>query len=160
MIGKGRAIELIDKKITQLESIREPRNPDNLYDETYSQIYYGTEELLAQLFSKEKVEEFRSNLPIPAAWSGGRNYAAEIRSYKNHIGTCIALLKSYREHIEDFWPSDNNRGSDTKGDISLQPGWEHLLQECQRLEEIAGKIQMIFVNATPVDKIEQLTGDY
>src|SRR5437588_10113374 len=63
MIGKGRAIELIDKKITQLESIREPRNPDNLYDETYSQIYYGTEELLAQLFSKEKVELF-TKLPF------------------------------------------------------------------------------------------------
>lgn len=85
MIGKGRAIELIDKKITQLESIREPGNPDNLYNDIYSQIYYGTEELLAQLFSKEKIDEFRSNLPIPSAWSGGRNYAAEIRSYKNHI---------------------------------------------------------------------------
>jgi len=47
-----------------------------------------------------------------------------------------------------------------------RPTWEHLLQECQRLEEIAGKIQPTFFSNTPVnsnlptDKIEQLTADY
>src|SRR6266699_5119569 len=110
MFDKHKAIELINKKIVQLESIKEPRNRDNPYDEIYDQVYYGTEELIAQLFSKEKIKEFRSNLPIPSAISGPRNYAAEIRSYQNHIETCIALLKVYRETIEEFWPANN--GSD------------------------------------------------
>ena len=71
MISKAKAIELINKKIVQLESIKEPRNRDNPYDEIYDQVYYGTEELIAQLFPKEKIKEvpFKSPHSVRYQWA-------------------------------------------------------------------------------------------
>ncbi len=47
---------------------------------------------------------FRSSVNSEVAIIGGEiDYAKELQDYKEHINSCIAQLKVYRERIQNFW---------------------------------------------------------
>ena len=60
--SKNKALELIDEKISQFEKVLAESTYDNHYDESYDLAYYGTETLLAELFSKEEAMGFRRSV--------------------------------------------------------------------------------------------------
>jgi len=105
-IQKNKAIELINEKITQFEDIIKKTTYENRYKENYDLAYHGTETLLTELFSYEESMNFRNNVSSSSYFfpiDGRINYEKEIREYKEHINKCIALLKVYRERIQNFW---------------------------------------------------------
>lgn len=77
-------------------------------------MYYSTKGLLTELFSKEEVNDFGSDVVTPkptsfAAYSLATipNVTAirdaELHEYKIHIYSCITHLGMYRERIQNFW---------------------------------------------------------
>ena len=111
-IPKNRAIELIDGKISQFQKILAEATPDNQYNGAYRSVYYSTKGLLTELFSKEEVNDFGSDVVTPkptsfAAYSIISNVTAirdaELHEYKIHIYSCITHLGMYRERIQNFW---------------------------------------------------------
>ena len=105
-ISKNKALKLINKKILQFQKVLDEATYDNRYNEAYKFAYYGTENLLTELFSKEEAMNFRSSVndvSSAVSFGGGINYAEELQDYKEHINSCIAQLKVYRERIQDFW---------------------------------------------------------
>jgi hypothetical protein len=107
-IPKAKAVELIDEKIEQFEKIAKNATYENRYKEEYQLAYHGTEMLLTELFSEKEAIDFRMSVTGPLMAFVGReiNYAEEVRDYKEHISKCIAQLKTYKERVENFWPSD------------------------------------------------------
>ena len=106
-IPKNKALKLIDEKISQFQKVLENATYNNRYGEDYELAYYGTEDLLTELFSKEEAMNFRSRVSSMVAFIGGEvDYAKELQDYKEHIKRCIAQLKVYRERIQNFWGTD------------------------------------------------------
>ena len=106
-IAKSKAISLIEQKITQFEAVSAKATYENRYDLNYEMAYNGTETLLTELFSKEEAMEFRRNVTSVGFVAGGPiDYIEELNSYRGHISSCIALLKVYKERIQNFWPDD------------------------------------------------------
>ena len=76
-------------------------------------MYYSTKGLLTELFSKEEVNDFGSDVtpestPIVAYSLSAvsmltANRDAELHKYTIHIHSCITHLKMYRERIQNFW---------------------------------------------------------
>lgn len=103
-IPKNKALELIDEKISQFENVLDNATYNNRYGEDYNLAYYGTENLLTELFSKEEAMNFRSSVSSRFAFIGGKiDYAKELKDYKSHVNKCIVQLKVYRERIQNFW---------------------------------------------------------
>lgn len=103
-VQKSKALELVDQKILQFEEVLANATYENRYDNAYEAVYYGSEALLADLYSKDEAMEFRRNVTSIVAVAGGKeDHAKELQDYRNHIGRCIAQLKVYRERIENFW---------------------------------------------------------
>ena len=102
-ISKNKALELINEKISQFHKILEEATIGNIYDEFYETAYYGTENLLTELFSKEEAMNFRSIVSSPSLVFTRRE---ELQDYRKHISGCIAQLKVYRERIQNFWGTD------------------------------------------------------
>lgn len=100
-VSKEKAIELLDEKISKFQNILENAKPDNIYDQNYESSYYGTESLLAELFSEEEAMKFRSNVTSYAI--AGKQ---ELDDYKKHINSCISQLGVYKERIQIFWGVD------------------------------------------------------
>jgi len=104
-ISKTKAIQLIDEKISQFENGR------TLYkligNEPYQVAYYGTLNLLTELFSKEEMIKFweivnaSANLITKETDSTKASYLFSL-----HIESCIAQLKVYKEKIQNFWPDE------------------------------------------------------
>ena len=106
-IPKSKALELIDEKILQFQKVLAEATYSNRYGEAYELAYYGTETLLTELFSKEEAMNFRSSVNSGVAIIGGEiDYAKELQDYKEHINSCIAQLKVYRERIQNFCVTD------------------------------------------------------
>ena len=106
-IPKNRAIELIDEKISQFQKVLAEATYDNRHNEAYNLAYYGTETLLTELFSKEEAKNFWSNVSLGFAPYGEKiDYVRELQGHKDHINSCIAQLKVYRERIQNFWGTD------------------------------------------------------
>ena len=117
-IPKNKALELIDEKISQFQKILAEATHNNLYNEAYRSVYYSTKGLLTELFSKEEVNDFGSDVtpestPIVAyslaatsMFTVTANRDAELHKYKIHIYSCITHLKMYRERIQNFWGTD------------------------------------------------------
>lgn len=105
--SQGKAFELIDQKILQFQDILAKATFEKMYDESYELAYHGTETLLTELFSKEEAMEFRRNVTLPMVVVGGEeDHAKELQDYKDHVGSCIAQLKVYRERVQNFWGTD------------------------------------------------------
>jgi len=103
-LPKNKALELINEKLAQFQKILAEATYENRYSETYELAYYGTEILLTELFSKEEAMNFRSRVSSGFAAIGGTiDYEKELRDYKDHISSCIAQLKVYKERIQNFW---------------------------------------------------------
>jgi hypothetical protein len=116
-IPKKKALELIDDKISLFRKILENSTYDNRYKEDYDFAYCSTENLLGELFSKEEVISFRTNTSqIFSFIEENRVHAKELQNYKDHINSCIAQLKVYREKIENFW-EENELETITKSRI-------------------------------------------
>lgn len=104
LISKNKALELIDEKIKQFQYILDTATYDTRYNTEYNEAYYGTENLLKELFSEEEAKEFRlhvSNLVFIA--TAHKDYEKELKDYKKHINKCISQLKVYKERIQNFW---------------------------------------------------------
>jgi|YelNatPaOPRAMG01_1025707.scaffolds.fasta_scaffold13857_3 hypothetical protein len=103
-IPKNKALELINEKLAQFQKILAEATYENRYNEAYELAYYGTETLLTELFSKEEAMNFRSSVSSGFTVIGGTiDYTKELQDYKDHISSCIAQLKVYRERIQNFW---------------------------------------------------------
>ena len=104
-VPKNKALELIDEKISQFQKVLDEATYDNRHNKDYKLAYYGTETLLTELFSKEEIMNFRSNVsPGISSFNRGKtDYAKELQEYQKHINSCIAQLKVYRERIQNFW---------------------------------------------------------
>lgn len=108
--SKNHALNLIDSKILQFQKILNDATYENRYNEEYHLAYYGTENLLKELFSEEEAKNFRNNVTIHFVFFGDEiDYAQELQDYKNHIERCISQLKVYREKIQTFWDDGLNR---------------------------------------------------
>ncbi|MGQ9706044.1 MAG: hypothetical protein ACUVWP_03445 [bacterium] len=108
-ITKNRALELIDKKISQFEEVLKEATFFNRYNEAYKLAYYGTETLLSEIFSETEKMNFRGTVSksfviVPR---GGFSDEELLEDYKDHINMCISQLKVYKERIENFWEADN-----------------------------------------------------
>lgn len=103
-ISKNKALKLIDEKISQFHKVLTDATYNNSYNEAYKLAYYGTENLLTELFSKEEAMNFRSSVSSGGfiLIGGEINYAKELQDYKDHVSSCIAQLKVYRERIQNF----------------------------------------------------------
>lgn len=106
-IPKSKVLELIDQKVLQFEKISADATYENRYNEAYKLAYYGTESLLTELFSKEEVMNFRRNVTHAIALVGKKvDHGEELEEYKDHINSCIAHLRVYRDRIQSFWGTD------------------------------------------------------
>lgn len=107
-ISKSKAIKLIDEKIKQFKKILENATYENRYGNAYHLAYYGTEDLLTDLFSKDEAKNFHKNVSSIGIFSlgGPIDYAQELRDYKKYINKCIAQLQIYRERIQNFWEAE------------------------------------------------------
>jgi len=106
-IPKNKALELINEKLAQFQKILDEATYENRYNEAYELAYYGTETLLTELFSKEEAMNFRNRVSLGFAVIGGTiDYAKKLQDYKDHISSCIAQLKVYRERIQNFWETN------------------------------------------------------
>ena len=107
-IPKNKALELIDEKISQFQKVLAEATYNNRYNEAYELAYHGTETLLTELFSKEEAMDFRSSVVSSraAVLGGGIDYAKELQDYKDHVNSCIAKLKVYKERIQIFWATN------------------------------------------------------
>lgn len=109
---KNKALELLDEKISQFQKILAEATYDNRYNESYDLAYYGTKGLLTDLFSEKEAEDFHNNIisqiPLPAIRGVYTQieHFRELQDYKDHINSCIAQLKVYRERIQNFWGTD------------------------------------------------------
>ena len=101
-ISKSKALELIDKKKNQFSGILDRANYSNMHDQEYEEVYYDTESLLCDLFSKEESMEFRRNVG-PAVIVSGRSESQRLQDYKKHLKSCISQLKVYRNRVQNFW---------------------------------------------------------
>lgn len=104
-ISKSKATELINEKISQFNSILDEVTIQKvlrgtLQDNTWEKAYHGTINLLTQLFSEQKAENFRRNVKKPAIAVGGVPPAEKLEYFKNHIRSCIAHLEIYKETLE------------------------------------------------------------
>lgn len=106
-IPKSKALRLVDQKISQLEKILTEATHENQYNESYKSAYYGAESLLTELFSKEEAMDFRRNV-TPIAVVGGTP-EQDLEDYKDHVNSCIAQLKVYRDKIQDFWGTEKSK---------------------------------------------------
>jgi len=112
-IPKNKALELIDEQISQFQKILAEATNNNLYNEAYRSVYYSTKGLLTELFSKEEVNDFGSDVTpesthivacsLSAVSRLTANRDAELHKYKIHIYSCITHLKMYSERIQNFW---------------------------------------------------------
>jgi Uncharacterized conserved protein len=103
-ILNNKALGLIDEKIKQFQRILDTATYDTRYNTEYHEAYYGTEDLVAELFSKEERNKFRlcvSTVGLVA--STHIDYEEELKDYKTHINNCVSQLKVYKERIEKFW---------------------------------------------------------
>ena len=107
-IQKNKALQLIDEKISQFQKVLADATYDNRYDEAYRLAYYGTEALLAELFSEVESMNFRRSVSsrVGVVSIGEIDYAKELQDYKEHINSCIAQLKVYRERVQNFWEAE------------------------------------------------------
>lgn len=107
-IPKNKALELIDEKISQFQKVLAETTYNNRYNEAYKLAYHGTETLLTELFSKEEAMDFRSSVASPRVTvvGGEIDYARRLQDYKDHVNSCIAQLKVYRERIQIFWATN------------------------------------------------------
>ena len=100
-IPKNQALELIDKMISQFRKVLDNATYDNLYGKDYKLAYYGTENLLTELFSEKEVKKnFRCRVGSMVVPSGGKDYDEELHDYKDHVNKCITQLELYREKIQ------------------------------------------------------------
>ena len=81
----------------------------------YRLAYYGTKDLLTELFSIEEANGFDSS--IKSAFIGiPIKFGDAIQSYKISIHGCITRLDVYRERIQNFWEI-NELETETKSTI-------------------------------------------
>jgi hypothetical protein len=96
-ITKTEALKLIDTKITQFKEILENATIKNRYDKNYKLVYYGTEQLIKELFSEQEIKNFRGAV---TTLIGNKDV---LKDYQEHINDCIAQLEVYKEKIQNFW---------------------------------------------------------
>ena len=109
-ISKNHALNLIDSKISDFQTILDEATYDNRYNEKYDLAYYGTKNLLMDLFSEDEVKNFIRNANVLVVVLGEDiNCAEELQDYKDHIEMCISKLKVYKEKILAFWNDEPNR---------------------------------------------------
>lgn len=115
-IPKSKAIELINEKIVQFEHVAENATYQNRFDEAYDLAYYGTEQLIKELFPQE-LASFRNNVSThgPITFIGGpANPSEDLKDYKKHLLGCITQLKVYRQKVADFWSSETIEEGNTR----------------------------------------------
>ena len=101
-VSKNKALKLIDEKIENFSRILNRANISNMYDQEYEEIYYGTESVISNLYSKEKSMDFRRNVRSNVIVSG-RSESFKLQDYKKHIESCISQLKVYKSNVQTFW---------------------------------------------------------
>jgi len=106
-IGKSRAIELMDEKISKFMELKDEMEKKYFerffkvyFEEKYQILYHGAMNLLAELFSKEEVEKFEELVV---------DFKPET-AFKS-VERCIIQLESYRERIQEFWPDDESEST-------------------------------------------------
>ena len=104
-ISKNNALDLIDTKINQFNSLLDSANDGSHKEQEYQDIYSDTESLIGELFSKEDAIEFRKNV-IPIALLSERSEIQKIQDYKKHLQKCISQLKAYKNRVQHFWDED------------------------------------------------------
>ena len=67
-VSREKAIELIDEKISQFEAARRAYKAHG--GVTYEVAYYGTLDLLTELFSEEETARFRERVDVALAPNG------------------------------------------------------------------------------------------
>ena len=77
-----------------------------MYDQEYEEIYYGTESVISDLYSKEESMDFRRNVSSNTIVSG-RSESFKLQDYKKHIESCISQLKVYKSNVQNFWGYQN-----------------------------------------------------
>jgi hypothetical protein len=140
-VPKRKALELIDEKISQFQTILAKATYDNRYGDDYEIAYHGAESLLTEVFSEPEAEKFRINVTSPVIGViGGRvNYAKELERYKRHISKCIAQLKSSRERVSNFWEDDDAEPGN-EGAVSLD-GISRAIHVCERFYLVARQLE-------------------
>ncbi|MCK5645003.1 MAG: hypothetical protein KAJ19_29655 [Gammaproteobacteria bacterium] len=101
-VSKNDALKLIDEKIDKFSRILDRANNSNMYDQEYKEIYYGTESVIRDLYSKEESMDFRRNVGSGAIVSGRSDFQ-KLQDYKKHIESCISQLNVYKSKVQNFW---------------------------------------------------------
>jgi hypothetical protein len=135
-IGKGKALELINTKIDQFNSILNHADYDNRYDQKYEEVYYDAESLICELFSRDESMEFRRNVSLGIYVSGMSN-VQELQDYKNHIEKCTSLLNAYKSKVQNFWEEDKLINLDVLND-KLQKIWNKAKQSWKLIAFVSG----------------------
>ena len=98
-ISKTKAIQLIDEKISQFE--RAKYLPVPLSNPYYEKAFYGTLDLLSELFSKEEAKIFYEHItPSFNLIKQGDNLEGVALYFYRHLETCMSLLENYKEKIK------------------------------------------------------------
>jgi len=121
-IPKSQAIELIDEKISQFQKVLAEATSNNRYrTETYELAYYGTEDLLKELFSDDEATNFRQRVSGIGFFIRGEEHPAQkLQDYKDHIHKCISQLKVYKERIQHFWLDEPSEKDADTGKVIQQ----------------------------------------
>jgi hypothetical protein len=103
-VSKEKALELLDQKIREFETVLETATYESRYNEEYHRIYYGAKSLIEQLFSDKEVKEFSNAVNIGIVVVGGMiDYQKELNDYRVHIRKCISQLQVFKERVINFW---------------------------------------------------------
>lgn len=98
-ISKTKAIQLIDEKISQFEKAK--YLPVPLSNPYYEKAFYGTLDLLSELFSKEEAKIFSEHItPSFNLIKQGDNLEGVALYFYRHLETCMSLLENYKEKIK------------------------------------------------------------
>ncbi|MCK5494672.1 MAG: hypothetical protein KAJ14_16300 [Candidatus Omnitrophica bacterium] len=102
-LNKDEILNIIDKKISLFQKISSEATYENKYGEEYDLAYYGTKNLIHELYSEKESQRFANNTQTAIAFFGDEtDYYQELKDYKDHINRCISQLKVYRERVETF----------------------------------------------------------
>lgn len=103
--SKRKAIGLIDDKLDQFNYLLEQFNSGKQDRQEYENIYYETECLVEELFSKDKKKDFSNNV-APGRILLTASQSEKDTLYKNHLLSCISQLNAYKNTVEHFWGDD------------------------------------------------------
>lgn len=102
--SKAKAIQLIAEKISQFEKVRANYKLEYL-GEDYNVAYYGTLNLLTELFGEEEMKKFWKITGASLDLVLKEHDQNSFEVFHVHLDDCIAKLKVYKEKINTFGQS-------------------------------------------------------